>query len=114
MSTPLPIEYDVVWDSPSTSSAESMPCGGGDIGLNVWAEDGDILFYIDRSGSFDENNQQLKHGRVRLTLEPNPLLAAGAEFRQTLRLQEGYVDIDVVAPQQSANVHLRRRAIETP
>ena len=38
----LPVEYDVVWDTPSQTngSASSMPCGGGDIGLNVWAENG--------------------------------------------------------------------------
>ncbi len=26
--------------SPSRNSGESMPCGGGDIGLNVWVEEG--------------------------------------------------------------------------
>ena len=31
----------------------SMPVGGGDIGMNVWAEDGDVLFYISRSGAYD-------------------------------------------------------------
>jgi hypothetical protein len=51
-----------------------MPCGGGDIGLNVWVEDGDLLYYISRSGAFDENNQFPKLGRVRLQLEPNPFL----------------------------------------
>ena len=29
--------YDVVWKAPSENASESMPCGGGDIGLNVWA-----------------------------------------------------------------------------
>jgi hypothetical protein len=82
-----------------------MPCGGGDIGLNVWAEDGDVLFYMDRSGSFDENNQQLKHGRVRLTLDPNPLVP-GCDFRQTLKLREGYVDIDIASPEVSTQVRI--------
>ena len=31
-----------------------MPCGGGDIGLNVWVENGDILCYMSRSGAFDK------------------------------------------------------------
>jgi hypothetical protein len=65
-----------------------MPCGGGDIGLNVWAENGDILFYISRSGTFDENNTLLKLGRVRLRLTPNPF---NGEFSQELKLEEGYV-----------------------
>jgi len=40
-----------------------MPCGGGDTGLNVWVENGDLLCYVQRSGCFDENNQYLKFGR---------------------------------------------------
>ena len=36
---------NVVWNTPSRNSSESMPCGGGDIGMNVWVENGDILFY---------------------------------------------------------------------
>jgi hypothetical protein len=53
-------EYNVAWTTQSKSSAESMPCGGGDIGLNVWVEGGDLLFYVQRSGCFDENNEFLK------------------------------------------------------
>jgi len=56
-------QYNIVWDSQSRHSGESMPVGGHDIGLNVWVEKGDVLLYIDRSGSFDENNQMLKVGR---------------------------------------------------
>ena len=37
----LPSSYDVVWDSPGLNhSADSMPVGGGDIGLNTWSENG--------------------------------------------------------------------------
>ena len=50
---------DFEWNTPSKNSSESMPCGGGDIGMNVWMEDGDVLFYLSRSGSFDENNSLL-------------------------------------------------------
>ena len=56
--------YNIVWDTQSSNSAESMPVGGGDIGLNVWVEDDEILFYIGRSGAFDENNHFVKLGRV--------------------------------------------------
>ncbi|MBN1414732.1 MAG: hypothetical protein JW973_06505 [Bacteroidales bacterium] len=68
-----------------------MPCGGYDIGLNVWVENGELLFYICRSGSFDENNGLLKLGRVRVKLSPNPL--EGDDFRQELVLKEGCVKI---------------------
>ena len=47
---------NVIWNTPSRNSSESMPCGGGDIGMNIWVEEGDILFYLSRSGTFDENN----------------------------------------------------------
>lgn len=84
-------DYNVVWDTPSLNSGESMPCGGGDIGLNVWVENGDLLFYMARSGTFDETNTLLKQGRIRIQLSPNPL--EGTDFRQELRLQEGCVTI---------------------
>ena len=41
-----------------------MPGGGGDIGMNIWVEKGDIMFYVSRSGTFDENNCLLKQGRI--------------------------------------------------
>lgn len=85
-------QFNVIWNSQSQNSGESMPCGGGDIGLNVWVEKGELLFYIARSGTFDENNAMLKLGRVRLRLFPNPL--AGAGFKQELMLQNGSVLIN--------------------
>lgn len=36
----LPDSYDVSWTTQSNNSAGSMPLGGGDIGLNVWSENG--------------------------------------------------------------------------
>ncbi|WP_294628530.1 DUF5703 domain-containing protein [uncultured Bacteroides sp.] len=83
---------NVVWNTPSRNSSESMPCGGGDIGMNVWVEEGDILFYVSRSGTFDENNCQLKQGRFRLRLSPNPFREA-KDFRQELKLEEGCVEL---------------------
>lgn len=82
-------DYNLVWTSPSANSSESMPCGGGDIGLNVWVENGEVLFYIAQSGSFDENNGMPKLGRVRLQFQPNPF--AGKIFKQELRLNDGSV-----------------------
>ena len=83
--------YNVVWDSQSTNAAGSMPCGGRDIGLNVWVENGDVLFYMQRSGSIAEDDEYLKLGRVRVRLTPNPF--AGGAFRQELKLEEGLVEI---------------------
>jgi len=91
-------QYNMIWETPSQHAGESMPCGGHDIGLNVWVErepgtgNGDLLFYLDRAGSFDENNQMLKLGRVRVRLTPNPFTAE-QPFRQELKLREGYVAI---------------------
>lgn len=84
-------DYNIVWDTQSKNSSESMPCGGGDIGMNVWAENGDILFYFSRSGAFDENNTLLKLGRIRIRLSPNPF--DGESFRQELQLEDGHVII---------------------
>ena len=89
-------QFNVVWNSESKNAGESMPCGGGDIGLNVWVENGDILFYIDRSGNIDENDQQLKSGRVRIRLDPNPF-ADPVSFRQELKLEQGFVEIESAA-----------------
>ena len=85
-------EPDFTWTSPSHNSSESMPCGGGDIGMNVWVENGDLLFYVAKSGAFDENNTLLKQGRFRIHLTPSPFLNA-TDFRQTLKLNDGYVEI---------------------
>lgn len=82
---------DYVWTTPSANSSESMPCGGGDIGMNVWVEGGDILLYVNRSGAFDENNTLLKMGRIRLQL--SPALDTTAVFAQRLCLNDGYVEV---------------------
>ena len=89
---------NVVWNTPSRNSSESMPCGGGDIGMNIWVEDGDILFYVSRSGTFDENNCQLKQGRFRLRLSPNPF-KENKSFRQELKLNDGYVEVEAEGAQ---------------
>src|SRR5688572_21564287 len=72
--------YNIVWTTQSKNASESMPCGGGDIGMNIWVENGELLIYIARSGNFDENNALLKSGRVRVKLFPNPF--NGQQFRQ--------------------------------
>ncbi|MDP4208535.1 MAG: DUF5703 domain-containing protein [Bacteroidota bacterium] len=87
--------YNVSWTSQSKNVSESMPVGGGDIGCNVWVENGELLFYISRSGTFDENNMFPKLGRIRIKLLPNPF-DAGSSFKQELKLKEGYIEISGV------------------
>ena len=83
---------DYIWTSHSQNSSESMPCGGGDIGLNVWVEKGEILFYISRSGAFDENNTLLKQGRVRIKFDSD-IFSGNANFKQILKLNDGFVTV---------------------
>ncbi len=90
--TPSPVSnYSLSWKSPSENAAGSMPCGGGDIGLNVWVEKGELLIYLARTGILDENNTLLKAGRLRLRLSPNPFM--GGSFEQTLHLDQGFITV---------------------
>jgi hypothetical protein len=106
--TPAPVEldrYNVVWTAPSKDSAGSMPLGNGQVGLNLWVEqNGDLIFYVDRTDSYSEASRLLKVGRVRVSLSPNPF-AAGSPFRQELRLRDGLCEI--AAGQGNAKTTLR-------
>lgn len=84
---------DVVWTTPSKDSSGSMPLGNGEVGINLWVEEGgDLVFLISRSDSFSEIARLLKVGRLRVSLSPSPF-AAGAPFRQALRLRDGLCEI---------------------
>ncbi|MBK0370882.1 DUF5703 domain-containing protein [Flavobacterium agrisoli] len=89
---PVLNNYNQIWSTQSNNSSESMPLGGGDIGLNVWVENNDLYFYFSRSGTFDEHNTLLKLGRVKVSLSPNPF-QGNQGFRQELDLEEGCVKI---------------------
>lgn len=97
--------HKITWNSFSKDASASMPCGGGDIGLNVWVENGDILFYIAKSDAFDENNTLLKLGRIRLRLSPDPFKTKGA-FSQTLSLSDGSVYINGMIDKAPVQLHL--------
>jgi hypothetical protein len=84
--------YNIAWNSQSKNASESMPCGGGDIGMNIWVEKGELLIYVARSGSFDENNALMKSGRLRIKFSPNSF--DGKTFKQELHLKQGYVTVD--------------------
>ncbi|MCP4450521.1 MAG: hypothetical protein GY809_03600, partial [Planctomycetes bacterium] len=86
-------DYNITWTKQSQHAGESMPLVGRDMGCNVWVENGDLLLYLQRSGSLSENGEYLKMGRFRLRLSPN-LLGGDTEFRQTLKLADGGIEIE--------------------
>jgi len=86
---------DVVWTEPGHGSADSMPLGNGDIGLNVWTEqNGDVVFYIGKTDSWTENPVKTtglaKVGKVRITCKP-ALLSGTNHFEQALHLYDGEI-----------------------
>jgi hypothetical protein len=91
-------DYNEVWTTPSTRSWESMPLGNGETTLNLWVEgNGDLLFFIGRSDAESEINRNIKLGRVRVKLTPNPF-ATGQPFNQTLDLATGRILITAGNP----------------
>ena len=82
--------YFVTWDEPGRSADDSMPLGNGDIGLNAWTEaNGDLVFYIGKTDSWDEYGRLLKVGRIRVSLDPAP---SGA-FSQTLTVKDATLEV---------------------
>ena len=35
-------QYNIAWDCQSADCSESMPCGGHDVGMNVWVENDEV------------------------------------------------------------------------
>jgi hypothetical protein len=97
-------QYNVVWTEQSKNASESMPVGGHDIGLNVWMENGDLLFYMQRSGSLSENGEYLKLGRIRVRLDPSPFKEC-TSFRQELKLRESTVEIEGRGTDQGRSIN---------
>lgn len=89
-----PVDADnVIWDTPSANHHGSMPLGNGDIALNAWmTQDGDLQFYISKTDAWDDNARLVKIGKVRVHLEPNPIVT-GHAFRQELKLSQGCLEI---------------------
>jgi len=83
-------QYNIVWDSQSKGSGDSMPLAGGVLGLNVWVENNDLLFLIGSPNCLDENGMQVKLGLVRLRLDP---VAFAKEFRQELNLERSEITV---------------------
>lgn len=60
--------YNIVWNSPSKDSLDSMPLSGRlGAGANVWVQDGSLWLYLAHNGAYDENGRLLKLGCVRVT-----------------------------------------------
>ena len=97
---------DFTWNSQSKNSNASMPLGGGDTGLNVWVENGELFFYISRSGVYDENNRLLKMGRVRVKFTPNLFADEACKFTQVLKLKDGYIEITGVKGTDQISIKL--------
>lgn len=85
---------NVRWDTPSLNSMGSMPAGNGDIGINLWVEEGgDLLFYLSKTDAWSENGRLLKIGKIRLSLSPNPFVS-DAPFVQELKVRDGLIHIE--------------------
>lgn len=92
--------YNVEWNSPGPASAQSMPLGNGDIGLNVWVEkNGDLVFYISKTDAWGgeletqadpwmkQGGVLMKLGAIRVSVSNNPLAKSSA-FKQILKLRD--------------------------
>jgi len=81
--------YNLIWNSPSMDEHGSMPIGNGETGMNVWVEpNGDLVFYISRTDSWDENERLCKLGRVRISFDP---ALTPEDFKQELKLAQGEI-----------------------
>lgn len=86
-----PHAYNVTWHSPSLTADGSMPLGNGEISLNAWVEEnGDLLFYVGKTDSWDDNGRLLKLGRLRFRFDPAPDLTL---FTQTLNLVDATMNV---------------------
>jgi hypothetical protein len=85
-------KYNVVWDTPSKDSLDSMPLSGcHGAGANVWVQDGSIWIYPSHNGAYDEQGRLLKLGCIRIT--PDGVKLGQAGFRQELVLANGTITI---------------------
>jgi hypothetical protein len=95
-------QYNVIWRSPSKDHNGSMPIGNGETGLNLWVEEnGDLVFLVSRTDSWDEHERLCKIGRVRIQFTPG---LTGGAFRQTLKLKQG--EIEIIGGSGDSAIHL--------
>lgn len=89
--------YNIVWNSPSRDSMDSMPLSGRlGAGANVWVQDGSIWMYPGHNSAYDENGRLLKPGCLRIT--PADGVLTGGAFFQELDLPSGRIRIAAQTP----------------
>jgi hypothetical protein len=87
--------YNVVWNTPSRDSMDSMPLSGRHgAGANVWVQDGSIWLYLAHNCAYDENGRLLKLGCVRIT-PSGQILQGFSSFFQELDLASGEIRIRI-------------------
>jgi alpha-L-fucosidase 2 len=87
-------EYDVTWNSPSTSSEDSMPIGNGDLAANIWVTNGRLHILLAKSDAWSEESRLLKLGKIILSFDPDIFPrepTPSSDFRQRLRLKDATV-----------------------
>lgn len=106
--TPLPMnnQYNVIWNSPSQDSLDSMPLSGSrGAGSNVWVQDGSVWIYLAHNSAYNENGRLMKLGCVRLT-PPSDVFSSAKSFRQELDLASGAILISARDGEKSAELRL--------
>ena len=89
----VPSAYNVLWNTPSMDSLDSMPLSGRKgAGANAWVQDGAIWLYLSHNGAYDEMGRLLKLGCLRITPQDRALLE-GSNFSQELDLATGTIHI---------------------
>ena len=81
--------YDYTYKGQMNSALDSIPLGNGNLGANVWVEDGALYLLLGKTDSFNEWSELLKLGLVKITPEKgsfeNPVFH--------LSLYDGVLDI---------------------
>lgn len=64
----------MIWNTPGKNSSDSMTTGNGDIGINVWTDKkGDLLFYLGKTDSWDENSGLSLHDADNIIWYPHTI-----------------------------------------
>jgi len=88
--------YNVVWTNQSEGALGSMPCGAGNLGLNVWVEKDELLIYLGSPDAWSyrglgwNSQMQTKLGRLRVQFTP---VALAKDFRQELDLASNSIQV---------------------
>jgi alpha-L-fucosidase 2 len=90
---PFVSSNDVTWTALGRNENDSMPIGNGDLAASLWTEqNGDLVLLVAKADAWSELGKLVKLGRVRIQVTPNPFVGA-MDFRQTLRLEDGSIEI---------------------